>query len=281
MPQLLRASAVAAALALLAPTAPAAAELYRWTDEQGRLHVTQDLTRVPPGKRAEARRSAAEEGSGALQRYSAPAPARRGDRPGAAGPHRIPFERRGNVMLVHVRLNGGVRAPFVVDTGASDVAIPASLVERLGLHVGPDTPRRVYQTANGRVSKPVVTLDAVELGSARVEGVRASVSHGMDVGLLGGTFFNHFEVDIDPAEQVLTLERSDGMRGGHGEEEWRRTFERLRGDLERLDGHLEANPELPEARRAELERRREEVRAALERLRRAAREAGVPQRWRR
>lgn len=263
---------LAAALAL---ALPAGAELYRWTDAEGRVHYAQELRRVPPEHRAEA-----EPARGSVQRYAAPEGAALPERTRAGGPHRVPFERHGNVMLVEVRLNGRVTAPFYVDTGASDVAIPAALVERLGIAIGPRTPRRVYETAGGRVSKPVVTLDAVELGGARVEGVRASVSRSMEVGLLGGTFFNHFEMAIDPAEQVLTLRRSDGVRGGYTEAQWRSAFDRLRSDLERLERHLDSGREIRGPRRDELEARRDELREALERLEIEARRAGVPQRWR-
>lgn len=280
MPSFLRPLALAAALALFGPAAPASAEVYRWTDAEGRVHFTQDLQSVPPGKRAEARRWQAGRTPDGVQRYAAPPRGER-RRPAAGREHRVPFERRGDVMLVNVRLNGSVTAPFVVDTGASDVSIPKALAERLGMVVGPGTPRRVYQTAGGRVAKPVVTLDAVELGTARVEGVRAAVSDSMDVGLLGGSFFGGFEVRIDPAEQMLTLVRSEGMRGGRSEEEWRSQFERLRHDLGRLDRYLEAHPRLAEARAEELEKRREELRAELERLRAAADAADVPHGWRR
>lgn len=281
MPRSLPALGLVVVLALLGPARRAGAELYRWTDAEGRIHYTQDLQSVPAGKRAEARRSRQGGEAGSLQRYSAPERPARAERarPGAA--HRVTFERRGNMMVVEVRLNDRLSAPFYVDTGASDVLIPAALADRLGIGVGPRTPRRVYRTANGPVSKPVVTLDAVELGSARVEDVEAAVSGTMRVGLLGGAFFNHFEVGIDPAEQVLTLQRSEGMRGGRAEAEWRRTFERLRGGLERLGRRLEAGRRLPEPRRAALEERREELRAELERLRRAADRADVPHRWRR
>jgi len=50
----LLALALAGPLALLA--APAAAEIYRWTDESGQEHFTMDLHRVPPKHRADAER---------------------------------------------------------------------------------------------------------------------------------------------------------------------------------------------------------------------------------
>ena len=67
--------AVVATLAVLA--APGAAEIYRWTDERGRLHFSQDLDRVPPRYRAQAEaRARSGAGGREIQRYDA-APAAR------------------------------------------------------------------------------------------------------------------------------------------------------------------------------------------------------------
>lgn len=122
----------ALALALLASGPGASAEVYRWTDADGRLHFTQDLGEVPPGQREAARdAAAAPDRPGTLQTYRAPEPApRRAPRRGSV--LRIPFAREGHAMLVEVRVNDRVTAPFLVDTGASDVAIPRWVADRAG-----------------------------------------------------------------------------------------------------------------------------------------------------
>ena len=80
-----------------------AAEVYRWTDEQGRLHFTERLDQVPPSQRDAARREALRSGvSNPVQTYSAPRDAERAA-PGAgprAGAVQIPFERQGSLMRV-------------------------------------------------------------------------------------------------------------------------------------------------------------------------------------
>lgn len=262
-------------LGALSP-ATAAAELYRWTDESGRIHVTQDLSRVPPARRDEA--LAAARAPSRLQIFERPAPAH------APAPRArvlaIPFERRGNAMVVLVRLNDRVTAPFLVDTGATDVAIPASVASAAGIAIGPETPRATYQTANGVVSKPVVTVDSIAVGEARLERVRASVSHGMDIGLLGGTFFNHFTFQVDPAAQVLTLMLNERVRGGLSERQWRERFRATRGRLAELEAYLESNHFARERRVEELEGRREALAAELASLEREADAAEVPHAWR-
>lgn len=277
-----RGPALAAAI-LLGSTVAAGAEIYRWTDAAGSVHFTEDLSQVPPDKRraaAEAAREAPRTPS-RLQTYERPERARTAPaRASGSRVLRVPFVKRGGAMLVQVRINDRVTAPFLVDTGASDVAIPSAVAARAGIRVGPDAPRALYQTANGVVSKPLVTVDSIEVGEARLEGVRGSVSDAMEVGLLGGTFFNNFTFQIDPAAAVITLVRNDRMRSGLSERQWRERFLELRGQLARVERYLEESPPSSRTRVAQLEEARDGLAAALEALEEEANRAGVPQAWR-
>ena len=59
-------------LLLILPTW-SSAEIYRWTDAEGRVHFTQDLSQVPPAHRARAEAGAAAPRLDRLQTYSATA----------------------------------------------------------------------------------------------------------------------------------------------------------------------------------------------------------------
>jgi clan AA aspartic protease (TIGR02281 family) len=278
MPLLAR--TVAAACLAAGLLGPASAEIYRWTDAAGRVHFTQDLSQVPASARAEAERSARPEAPRSAPPASAAAPSALPHVRGSAGRAlQIPFEKQGNALIVYVRINDAVTAPFIVDTGASDVLVPAHLAGAAGIEIGRDTPHRTYQTANGLVDTPVVTLDSVQVGEARVENVPGSVSGAMSIGLLGGTFFNNFTFQIDPAANVITLFPNAHVRGGANQGEWRARYREINGLIAELDAHL-AGELTDESRIRVLERRREELLAALEELDQEANRAGVPQAWR-
>ena len=183
-------------------------------------------------------------------------------------------------MVVHVTLNDRITAPFLVDTGASDVSIPAELASQLGIQVGPDTPYRRYTTANGIVANPVITLGSVQAGEARLEQVRASISSSMQVGLLGGAFLHNFTFQIDPAANEIAVVLNDRIRAGRSEAQWRQRFQRVHADLARLERYMEENHFTRESRVASLEAKRAELEGELQSLEEEADRAEVPQAWR-
>ncbi len=273
----LLAQIAAAGLLAATPAGPARAEIYRWMDAQGNVHFTQDLSQVPASARDAAERSARRE----TPRSTAPPTAAAYVTPRSSGRAlQIPFEKQGNAMIVYVRINDAVTAPFIVDTGASDVLVPAHLADAAGIQIGRDTPHRTYQTANGLVDTPIVTLASVQAGEARVEGVPGSVSGAMTIGLLGGTFFNNFTFQIDPAANMITLFPNAQVKAGANQDEWRARYRELQGLIARLESHLEGAELTDPARVRVLERRREELSAALAELDEEANHAGVPQAWR-
>ncbi len=283
-------------LAIVAVGLPilASAEIYRWTDDQGRTHFSQDLGKVPPQHRAAALAAAARPRSDRVQRYSAGEAAASRSTPatsagkaprraslGRAGKLSIPFQSRNNLMFVQVRINDRVTAPFVVDTGASMITLPSALADRLGIRVGPNTRRERFTTANGDIWSPIVRLDSVEVGGARAEGLEASISSTMEVGLLGGSFFNNFVYRVDAAAGRIELELNDSVRAGLSAEQWQQRFRQLRHAVESIDHYLANNHLTRESRVREIQERRASFEQQLRDLEREANAAGVPQAWRR
>ena len=86
----------------------------------------------------------------------------------------------------------GRSVEFMLDTGASDVAIPAELAQELGLERGAPVQ---YQTANGVVTAYRTMIDSVFIGSMIIRDVAVSINSGMrdmDI-LLGMSVLRHVE----------------------------------------------------------------------------------------
>jgi aspartyl protease family protein len=95
---------------------------------------------------------------------------------------------------------------FMLDTGASDVSIPAPLAERLGLRRGMAS---TYDTANGPVVAYRTTLGEVRLGGIVLRDIPASINPGMrdDQVLLGMSFLKHLE--FTQRGDTLTLRQTE------------------------------------------------------------------------
>jgi aspartyl protease family protein len=99
----------------------------------------------------------------------------------------------------------GRATTFLVDTGASAVAMSRGEAERLGVDWKSGRPG-LTGTANGSVEVHVVTLAQVRVGEVTVYEVPAIVvPAAMPYVLLGNSFLNRFQMRRD--NDVLTLER--------------------------------------------------------------------------
>jgi aspartyl protease family protein len=80
----------------------------------------------------------------------------------------------------------------MLDTGATGVAVPAPVAERLGLARGQ---RYRAQTANGVAVGYATRLDSVSVGEIELRDVQAGITPGlqMDQVLLGMSFLKHIE----------------------------------------------------------------------------------------
>lgn len=81
---------------------------------------------------------------------------------------------------------------FLVDTGATDVAIPASMQRQLGLTAGRTAQA---QTANGTVRVARTTIDTLTIGDITLHDVNANLNPGLGEGqiLLGMSVLRQLE----------------------------------------------------------------------------------------
>jgi gag-polyprotein putative aspartyl protease len=125
----------------------------------------------------------------------------------------VAIEKRGGTYRVPVRINDTITLPFLLDTGAADLVIPAdvalTLIRAGALKSSDFVGKDRYRLANGseEVSN-VVLLREVQVGEHAVREVTASISPVEGEPLLGQSFLSKFgAVTLDYDRRVLVLSR--------------------------------------------------------------------------
>ncbi len=87
----------------------------------------------------------------------------------------------------------GQKVTFLLDTGASDVAIPASVADSIGLTKGRAI---IVKTANGNAKAYRTRLESVAIGEIKLYDLNATILPNItgDEILLGMNFLKHFEI---------------------------------------------------------------------------------------
>jgi aspartyl protease family protein len=101
--------------------------------------------------------------------------------PGTTGPRELRRAPDGHFYAV-AQVNGA-SINFMVDTGASIVALTPEDAQRAGIHL-PDT-RAVARGLGGEVEVIPVTIDRLSLGGLEARSVRAAVADELPISLLG------------------------------------------------------------------------------------------------
>jgi clan AA aspartic protease (TIGR02281 family) len=225
-------------------------EFYRWTDESGAAHFTDNIYSVPEKYRDQAQKRL--QPASRTPPSSMPEAPRDANTAAESGGIVIPFKREGNLMIVEGAVNGApVR--FIFDTGAELTVLPSSFAARLGVGAR----NGIFITIGGiggSVDVPLVEAD-IAVGEAEVRDLEATVNDTPvpDTGLLGANFLSDYKVNIKNAANQIVLEPADRSFGGHSFEWWQKKFRLYlaikkryeqagagRGGNEVLDGQLRA-----------------------------------------
>ncbi len=118
----------------------------------------------------------------------------------------IPKSTTDGQFWTHARVNGGT-VHFLVDTGASAVALTVDDAKRAGIK----TDRLKYNvpiaTAGGENRAAYVTIEQISVGAVTIRDVRALVvPEGLSTSLLGMTFLGELQkVEATPNALILRL----------------------------------------------------------------------------
>jgi clan AA aspartic protease (TIGR02281 family) len=125
--------------------------------------------------------------------------------------HAIRVAAEAGAFVVPVVINGEIALKFVVDSGATDVSIPADVVSTLirtgSLKPTDITGEREYELADGsRMLLKTFTIRSLRVGDVVVDNVRATISPPQGAILLGQSFLRRFSSwSIDNANELLVL----------------------------------------------------------------------------
>jgi predicted aspartyl protease len=124
----------------------------------------------------------------------------------------VPLQNKGGTYVVPVLINGAITLDFVVDSGATDVSIPADVVMtlfRTGTLESPDfIGSKTYRLADGStVPSATFRIRFLTVGNVKIEDVTAGVAPVEGSLLLGQSFLTRFKSwSIDNVRQALVLE---------------------------------------------------------------------------
>jgi hypothetical protein len=124
----------------------------------------------------------------------------------------VRLERQGGILLVPVLVNGRMLLDFIIDSGASDVSIPADVVStlwRTGTLADTDfTGSKTYVLADGStIPSATFRIRSLRVGDRVLENVSGSIAPAKGSLLLGQSFLSRFKSwSVDNVREVLVLQ---------------------------------------------------------------------------
>jgi clan AA aspartic protease (TIGR02281 family) len=199
----------------------AAQEIYRWVDDKGRVHFSDNLHNVPEQYRSQVEKKKFPVQTTPAQEYQ----------PDGSGPASIarrfvvPFAREGNSIVVEATVNGSEVVKMIVDTGATVTMLPLAHARKLGINLDRTDPVLIGGVGGTSVV-PLADIDAISLAGAEVRNLQVVLGDaaGRGRGLLGMDFLSDFRMEIDNAKRSLLLEVQTGEHEGRSKHWWQQKF---------------------------------------------------------
>ncbi len=119
---------------------------------------------------------------------------------------KVQIYRDGNSMFRTVGSINGYPVDFLVDTGASDVALNSALAKRLGLQYKLKGEKTIVSTASGKALAYSISLDQVKIGEIMLRNIDAVIIEGNNptTPLLGMSYLGRLKLNNE--DQYLELE---------------------------------------------------------------------------
>jgi aspartyl protease family protein len=130
------------------------------------------------------------------------APVSQGARPGGTNGTRIVLTQGNGGHFFAQGLVNGRTVQFMVDTGATTIALGASDAKRMGIDYQKGRPVRMG-TANGVAQGWLIKLSTVKIADVEVYEVDAVVGPDMPYALLGNSFLSRFNMNKTIDQMVL------------------------------------------------------------------------------
>jgi hypothetical protein len=282
------------------PTLSSAWQIYKWVDDDGVVHMTDNPASIPPQYRNQSQKRTLQttvepEDRPEIQR----ATASEGARGTSSNLKRIEvsfraFEGSARRIIIPVTFNDSVSASLLLDTGAPGLTISPKLADRLGLINEQDGNLRIMTGGiGGNVPAMLAVVDTASVGEAHAEFLPAVITEIPSEefeGLVGMDFMANYRISIDNEKNVLAFDELPPQierPGGHDEIWWRsnfREFSKLRDEWKEYQKEIAtANLASSEADRIVkiVKTQTNEADRIYRKLESYAREKAVPVTWRR
>jgi uncharacterized protein len=110
----------------------------------------------------------------------------------------VQLKSDGGIFVVPVEINGAITLDFVIDSGASDVSVPADVVSTLirsrTIRPSDFIGKQTYVLADGsEVPSAVFIIRSLKVGDHFVENIRGSIAPAQGALLLGQSFLRNFK----------------------------------------------------------------------------------------
>ena len=245
------------------PVPSSGGEIYKWVDEEGTVHMTDNAANIPPKYRDQLVKktlhtTTVSEGEPESQKSATSENAGRAisNRKRFELPFRA-YEGAARRIIIPVNLNESVTAHLLLDTGAPGLVITPKLASRLGLLNEQDGNLIISAGGiGGTVPAMLAVVDTVSVGEARGEFLPATIAKFPRMILRdwwGWISWPTTKISIDNNDVIAfdELPPQIDRPGGHNEIWWRSHFQNFSNLRDEWNAYLK---ELFDGRESDIER---------------------------